>query len=225
MPCEMLYHVILASIPLFSSLSPDRLARLARASTVQDVAADAVVAIYGTPATRLVIVESGWLTAFRETTDGRRLRLGEYQAPCAVDKTAVLSGRGHSATWIARTRSRLRFLPATELFALIDDEPSVRGHVVRHLAGQLYDRQEDLLRSAYADTTARVAGWLADSGGRAGVRVTLPGGQEGLAETLGASRVSVNRSLGGLARAGILRVEPGAVVVLDAARLVERATS
>jgi CRP/FNR family transcriptional regulator len=53
--------------------------------------------------------------------------------------------------------------------------------------------------------------------------VVLPGAQAGLAETLGVSRVSVNRALGALARAGLVRVEPGAVVILAPAPLARRA--
>ena len=41
-----------------------------------------------------------------------------------------------------------------------------------------------------------------------------PGAQECLGEAVGASRVAVNRALRALAEAGLVRIEPGAVVVL-----------
>jgi CRP/FNR family transcriptional regulator, cyclic AMP receptor protein len=212
----MLYHVTLDAIPLFAAATPARRALLARRAQVRKVAAREVVAVFGTPARHLVVVESGALTAYRENRDGRRLRLGDHPAPCAVDKAAVLGRRGHSATWVTARPSRLLWIPAAELLALIDDEPGVRRHVVTALAGQLLDREEALLRAAYDDTTTRVAAWLADQDRR---DVRLPGGQAGLAETLGASRVSVNRALRALARAGAVTTRPGAVVILAPDRL------
>lgn len=74
----------------------------------------------------------------------------------------------------------------------------------------------------YADATTRVASWLVRA---ATGRVLLPGAQQGLAETLGLTRVSVNRALRALAAGGLVRVEPGAVVVLAPEPLSARAAN
>jgi CRP/FNR family transcriptional regulator, cyclic AMP receptor protein len=204
----------LRAVPLFAGLDGPRLASLLRRSTTRTAAAGTVLALRGDPADRLIVVESGALTAVRETTGGRRLRLGEFPAPCTVDKAAVLGGGTHTATWLAAARSRVRLVPASELLRLIDEVPAVRRQVLRHLAGRLLDSQDDLVRAAFGDTTARVAGWLARAAERPGDRVVLPGAQTGLAEAVGASRVAVNRALGALSAAGLVRTEPGAVIVL-----------
>lgn len=204
----------LRAVPLFAPLDGARLAGLVGRSAVRSVPAGTVVALRGQPAGRLIVVEAGTLTAVHETAHGQRLRLGEFSGPCTVDKAAVLDGRGHSATWVAATRVRLRLLPGGDLLDLIDEVPAVRRHVLRHLAGQVRDRQAELASASFDDTTVRVAGWLARAAARAGPRVPLPGSQEGLAETVGASRVSVNRALRTLAGRGLIRVEPGVVVVL-----------
>lgn len=211
---EALYHVILpfvlADVPLLATLGQDRLARLAAVATTTALAADTVVAIRGTPATHLLTITEGALTAVHETTSGHRRRLGEFPAPCAVDKAAVLDGRGHTATWLTTARTTLIRIPAAEFLALVD-VPSVRAHVFTHLAAQLRDRQDDLVLTSYADATTRVAAWLVRA---AATRTVLPGAQHGLAETLGLTRVSVNRALRALAADGLVEVEPGAVVVL-----------
>lgn len=215
----------LRAVPLFGHLDEDRLAHVLCRSAVRAVAAGTTLAVRGAPAERLLVVESGALTAVRETADGHRLRLGEFPAPCTVDKAAVLGAGRHTATWSAAARARIRLVPAADLFRLIDEVPAVRHHVLAYLARRLDERQEDLVRSAFAGTTARVAGWLARAATRPGDRVLLPGAQAGLAETLGASRVSVNRALRDLSRAGLVRTEPGAVVVLDPGRLARRAAT
>jgi CRP/FNR family transcriptional regulator, cyclic AMP receptor protein len=214
---------MLRAVPLFGRLDDARLASLLGRSAVRTVRAGTTVAVRGCPAGRLLVVESGTLTGLRETARGQRLRLGEFPAPCTVDKAAVLGAGAYTATWLAATRARVRLLPAGDLLALIDDVPAVRHHVIAYLARQLDGRQDELVRSSFGDTTARVAAWLTRTAVRPGDRVVLPGAQAGLAETLGVSRVSVNRALGALARAGLVRVEPGAVVILAPAPLARRA--
>lgn len=214
---------VLAAVPLFDRVDQDRLHRLAARSTVRTVPAGAVVAMRDHPAEYLIVVETGALTATHDTAEGRRLRFGEFLAPCAVDKAAVLDARGYTATWLAASRARLRLIPAGELFALIEDVPAARRHVLTHLAQQLRDQQEDLVRASFADATARTAAWLVRGASQAGTRIILPGAQQGLAETIGVTRVSVNRALRTLAKDGLLRVEPGAVEILAPELLARRA--
>jgi CRP/FNR family transcriptional regulator len=210
---------MLADVPLLATLPEEHLAHLAAVSRTRDVAPGSVVAIRGEPASHLIVVETGTLAAVHETAAGHRRRLGDFPGPCAVDKAAVLDGRGHTATWLATTRSRLRLIPAPEFLALVD-VPSVRRHVLTHLATQLRHSQEDLTLTSYADATTRVATWLTRA---ATSRVLLPGAQQGLAETLGLTRVSVNRALRTLAEEGLVRTEPGAVAILAPELLAARA--
>lgn len=215
----------LSAVPLFAELDQARLLRVAARSSVQVVEADRVVAVRGQPATRLIVVESGTLTAVRDTVGGRRLQLGQFPAPCAVDKVAVLDTGGHTATWLAATQARLRFVPARELLALLDDLPDVRRHILAYLARDLRDLQDELVRASFADVTTRVAAWLARAAGRSGTTVVLPGAQHGLAEAIGATRVSVNRALRTLAAEGLVSVGPGAVTVLAPELLAHRAST
>jgi CRP/FNR family cyclic AMP-dependent transcriptional regulator len=210
---------MLADVPLLATLPDAHLAHLAAVSTPREVPPGEVVATRGAEARHLIVVEQGTLTAVHDTAAGHRRRLGDFPGPCAVDKAAVLDGGHHTATWLATTRSRLRLIPAREFLALID-VPSVRRHVLSHLARHLNHTQEALTLTSYADATTRVAAWLTRA---RSARVLLPGAQQGLAETLGLTRVSVNRALRRLAEEGIVRVEPGAVTVLAPELLAARA--
>jgi CRP/FNR family cyclic AMP-dependent transcriptional regulator len=228
-----LYHAILpamtdlaalAAVPLFTDLDQARLEGLAARSVVRTVEAGRIVALRGRPATHLIVVEHGALTASLSTAGGRRLRLGRFPAPCAVDKAAVLDGGGHTATWTTATRSRLRLVPAADLLAIVDDVPAARRHVLAHLARTVRDQQDDLVRAHVADVTTRTAAWLLRAAGQsATTTVRLPGAQEGLAEAIGATRVSVNRALRSLTAEGVIRVGPGAVTILAPELLAHRA--
>ncbi|MEU9687593.1 Crp/Fnr family transcriptional regulator [Amycolatopsis japonica] len=216
---------VLSAVPLFAGLGRARLQRIVSRSRVEVAEAGRVVAVRGQTATSLIVVENGTLTAVRDTADGRRLRLGEFPAPCAVDKVAVLDIGDHTATWSAATRTRLRFVPAREFLALVDDLPGIRRHVLAHLARDLRDLQDELVRASFADVPSRVATWLTRAASRSGTTVVLPGAQEGLAEAVGATRVSVNRALRTLAAEGLVTVGPGYVRILAPELLAHRATS
>jgi CRP/FNR family transcriptional regulator len=209
--------------PLFAALDSDQLARLTAGSTVSTVDAGETVAHRGTPATRLIVVETGALTAIRETADGQRLRLGEFPAPCAIDKAAVLGSGTHTATWITAARSQIRLIPAAALFTIIDDVPAVQRHVLRILASQVREQQDDLVQASFGDAVSRTAAWLIRAADRHGPKVILPGAQQGLAESIGMTRVSVNRALRTLTVEGLVRVEPGAATVLAPELLALRA--
>jgi CRP/FNR family transcriptional regulator, cyclic AMP receptor protein len=210
--------------PLFAALDSDQLDRLATRSTLSTVDAGEIVAHRGAPAVRLIVVETGALTAIRETADGQRLRLGEFPAPCAIDKAAVLDSGGHTATWMAAVQSQIRLIPAAELFAIVDDVPAARRHVLRILAGQVRDHQDDLVQASFGDATSRTAAWLIRAADQHGPKIIVPGAQQGLAESIGMTRVSVNRALRSLAEEGLVRVGPGAVTVLAPELLALRAS-
>jgi CRP/FNR family transcriptional regulator len=99
--------------------------------------------------------------------------------------------------------------------------PQRAHHVLAQLARQLRDQQDELVRVHFTDATTRTAAWLIRAA--TGTRVTLPRAQQGLAETIGASRVTVNRALRALAREGLIRIEPSAVVILAPEQLAHRA--
>lgn len=210
---------MLADVPLFAPLPPEALAHVARLSPLRTVPAHTVVALRGEPAKHLLVAESGGLTAVHETESGHRRRLGEFPAPCAVDKTAVLDGGGHTATWITTAASRIRRIPAAEFLALVD-VPEIRTHVFTQLATQLRQTQADLVLTSYADAPTRIAAWLVRA---AAPTVPLPGSQQGLAETLGLTRVSVNRALRTLAAEGLIEVSRHSIRVIAPELLTLRA--
>jgi CRP/FNR family transcriptional regulator, cyclic AMP receptor protein len=214
---------LLAAIPLFEGLDHVHLVRVADRSRTRSFTAGDVLVGQGRCADQLIMIGTGTLGSSRDSVDGRRLRLGEFTGPCTVDKAAVLDGRGYTATWTALTEARVFLLPAGDFSALLDDVPPLRRHVFAWLAGQIRDQQDDLLRAHFAGATTRIAAWLNRAAARAGTRVVLPGAQQGLAETVGASRVTINRALQALAREGLIRIETAAVVILAPEQLAQRA--
>ncbi|MCO1659473.1 Crp/Fnr family transcriptional regulator [Pseudonocardia humida] len=212
----------LRRVPLFAALPPGRLARLAAAMPVRSLPVGQVVAAAGEPAVRLVVLERGSVVGVRDTVGGTAVRLATVVAPGVIDKVAALGGGVHTATWTTAAPARVRSLPSAQLRRLVDEVPAVREHVLRWLAAEA-DRQRRSRVRATGGPVARVADRLIEAGAVAGAAVRLTGGQQGLGEELGLSRVTVNRALRVLVAAGAVRVAPGLVHVLDVGLLAAAA--
>ena len=148
----------LALVPLLRGVDDDRLSRLAAQVTERRFGPDHAVRTQGEPADRLPLLMEGTVVVLRATPDGRELRLGQLVGPCALDKTAVLDGEGHTATFRAQGECLVWSVTRADL--------------------------------------------------------PVPGSQQVLADTLGLSRVTVNRALKALERDGLVRVARDHVVIL-----------
>ena len=208
----------LAAVPMLADVAGRRLGELAAAHPVRRFPAGAVLLRQGVPAAWLLIVLRGQVSAVTDHHDGSRSRYPLMPAPCVIDKPPVLAGQAYPATWTAAADVHALTLSAGEFRALLGEQRLVREHVLRYLAIQVGQSRAALAARGPAGT--RIARWLlaaSSSGGQPFIR--LPAGQQGIAEELGLSRVTVNRELRHLARAGAILTRPGAVILLDASKL------
>ena len=204
----------LAAVPLLAHLPGERLRGLAAAHSVRVFAAGEILLRQGDPAMRLLVLLDGQATAVTDHNDGTRSRLPLMTAPCVFDKAAVLAGPTLPATWTAATAGCALTLSAAEFQALLAEYRPVREHVLRFMASQVSQAQAAL--SAAGPAAARVTDWLVSASRSArGPIIQLPAGQQGIAEELGLSRVTVNRALQRLAGTGVIRTRPRAIIILD----------
>jgi CRP/FNR family transcriptional regulator len=214
----------LRAVPLLASLPDARLRVLWDASLARDYAAGEVVKMAGAPADRLLLLLRGRVCASTVTSHGRMLRLGAWRAPCALDKIAVLDGRGHTATLHTQEPSSVRSVSRGQFLDLVDDAASVRTHVFAILGDQVR-RQHQMRATITLPAEARVATWLLDTAtmGANPTSVALPGSQHALAELLDLSRVTVNRALNRLQREGLITVGRQSIAILAPELLALRA--
>jgi len=210
----------LATVPMLTHVTGERLHHLATAHPVRRFAAGSVLLHQGAPATRLLIMLDGQATAVVNHPDGTRSRYPLAAAPCVIDKAAVLAGGAYPATWAATAPGRALPLGAHAFRALLSDQPQMREHVLRYLALQVSQTRTALAAGAARPAVTRLAHWLL-AASQSGARpvICLPAGQQGIAEELGLSRVTVNRALQQLTREGAIRPRPQAIILLDLARL------
>ncbi|MGW4896682.1 Crp/Fnr family transcriptional regulator [Kitasatospora sp. NPDC004240] len=214
----------LAAVPLLAALPEERLRDLWSASHPRTLQAREVLCGAGDRAGHLLLLLRGRVSATATTAAGRVVRFGEWTGPCALDKVAVLDGRGHTATLTAITTCTVRALPRTRFEELIDDVPAVRRHVLRLLAAQARQQQERFTDAATLPVEARLAAWLLTrAAASARGEVQLPGTQQDLADLLGTTRVTVNRLLSRMRREGLVTVTGRTIAVLAPELLALRA--
>ncbi|BCJ39020.1 hypothetical protein Athai_65230 [Actinocatenispora thailandica] len=238
-------------MPLFAGLDDARLRAVLDGSAPRRYRPGQPLWHAGDAAGSLPVLLAGRVAATAVTAAGRTLRFGEWAAPCALDKVAVIDAGGHTATFVAQTPCRVRLLPRDRFLALVDSAPAVRRHVLQLLAQQARGQQERWA-AGVGSAQARLAGWLLteagtpagprEDAGRAGapaarfrdapsrppgpgVVVTLPGSQQVLADLLGVTRVTVNRSLSRLRADGLIAVDGRTVRILAPELLARRAAS
>jgi CRP/FNR family transcriptional regulator, cyclic AMP receptor protein len=215
-PPRRVRAVELAAVPMLTQLASGPLGDLAGAASARSFGAGEILLRQGDPASRLLIMLDGQATAVTDHADGSRSRYPLMTSPCALDKAAVLAEKEYPASWVAATAGRAAVLSAGQFRLLLTEQPSVREHVLHYLAVQVSQVRATLSARAGLPAAAQIAGWLMTASRAASTRVIrLPAGQQGIAEELGLSRVTVNRALQQLARTGAIRTRPGMVIILE----------
>lgn len=209
----------LAAIPAFRALPPAVLAALADDSRPMRLSADAVIRHPGDSPQAVVLLLSGTVVASYTGPTGAEVWPERWEGPAIVDKAPVLEGGRPLTGLVAKTESYARLLPRARFLRLLEEEKSVRRHVLNRLARDVLAVRQRLAQAVTLPAVSQVAAWL--SAHDCAHTVAWRGSQEDLARVLGLSRVTVNRALARLARAGALRLTPYGIVVDDGQRLVQ----
>lgn len=120
----------LGTIPALRALPPVSLAALTRGSRTVRYGAGALIRPQGDRAQGVLLLLSGTVAAEHATADGTRVWPDRWTGPSMVDKPAVLDGGAWPSGLVAVTLCTGRLLPGHRFLRLLDEERSVRGHVL-----------------------------------------------------------------------------------------------
>jgi CRP/FNR family cyclic AMP-dependent transcriptional regulator len=207
----------LGAIPALRALPAAVLAATADQARAVRFPAGAVIRPAGQPAPGVVLMLSGTVVAAHPMAAGGEVWSERWVGPRILDKPAVLGGGVPSSGLVAVTAVTARLLPADRFIGLLQEHPSVRAHVLGHLAREVTAARDRLAEAVALPASARIAAWLHAQ--NTGDGVAWHGSQEHLARLLGLSRVTVNRALARLSRDGAIRRTSRGIVIADRARL------
>jgi CRP-like cAMP-binding protein len=205
----------LASVPALRALTPEALEALAGRTRAARFAAGTVLRPAGEVARSVVFLLSGTVVATHLRSTGSEVWPEQWVGPAIVDKPAVLDGGPPVTGLTALTTISVRLLDRAGFLNLLEQEQSVRAHVLARLARDAMGSRRRFVQAVTLPAVAKVALWLSEQPGR----VAWPGSQDQLAHLLGLSRVTTNRALARLVRAGAVDLTGRGIVIADRTRL------
>ena len=179
-----------------------------------------VIVCQGDAVSSLFLVTAGAVRLSSVTASGREIVVGLLCRGDLFGESALL-GDPSLVRAQAVGPTTILALPIASLRATLERIPATAEELLRLIAARLHRTSAALEDAMAADLPTRVVGRLReladDHGvpGPSGVRLRVPLTQDELARMVGASRESVNRTVGALAARGVVRSGGGRIVITD----------
>jgi diguanylate cyclase (GGDEF)-like protein len=140
---------VLSSLPIFSSLSPDQLARLAESAAEYSFPPGHVLLREDDPGGTTYVIASGRARVTETVADSPvQMFLGEMGPGDIVGEIGVLRQRLRSATVVTLERTRCIAIPAEVFLELLQNSTAMSMALLRVLASRLYHADRLLARHA-----------------------------------------------------------------------------
>ncbi len=114
----------------------------------------------GDEPTRLYFLKTGTVKTIRVTADGKELITGLYQAGDFFGYFALLDHQPYTDSAVTVADAELIYIPQDDFRQLLLVNPAVSSQFIKLLAGQVGERETQLLGMAYASLRRRVADTL-----------------------------------------------------------------
>ena len=203
---------VLARVGLFAELSADELAVLWVRLRRRMFAKDQIIFAEGDPGTSLYLVETGRVKISLASPEGKELVLNILGPGDFFGELALLDGEPRSADAVAQEPSQLLLLGREDFVSFVESSPMVAMGLLTAVGRWLRRSTQVARDGALLDVPSRLARVLLDLAEPRGEPVDEKSmvvaprlTQSELAAMIGATRESVNKSLGYFERQGIIR--------------------
>ncbi|MGC5615432.1 Crp/Fnr family transcriptional regulator [Georgenia sp. Z1491] len=220
---------VIDSVPLFEDLEEADRAALLQVMGQIKLRRGEILFREGEPGDRLYILIDGKVKVGHRSADGRENLLAVLGPGELLGELTLFDPGPRSTTATAVAPTRMLVLEHRDLMEYVDTRPGLGKRLLRSLAQRLRRTNTALGDLVFSDVPGRVAKALLDLADRfgestsEGVHVPHDLTQEELAQLVGASRETVNKSLADFVSRGWIRLEGRAVLLLDIERLRRRA--
>lgn len=208
---------LLARVPVFSTLEPDDLRRVAQLAVPRSFQAGEVVFREGDASDTCYVVHTGHARAVHQHGDGRTLTLATFGPGDIFGELALFEDELRSATVEALEPTSVVAVLGPDMRRLMREHPEIALRLVIALGRRLRETNERLARRSFQSVQSRVAAVLGELVAQdpAARDVTIVATQADLAKLAGTSRESASRFLAVLERAGVISQGRGRLVVHD----------
>ncbi len=212
-------------VPFFSKMQQAEADSLAQKLTPRRFNTDQVIFHHGDPGGLLYIISKGKVKITHTTPEGQEALLAILGEGDFFGELALLDDSPRSATAEAIEPTETLTLHREDFLRYISHNPDFSKHVLKTLAQhirRLNNQISDIFFLDLPGRLARILLQLAEQHGRVtaeGILIDLSLTQTDLAEMTGATRVSVNKTLGRFRRAKMIKAQGRRFVILDEAAL------
>ena len=219
---------MLRRAPLFHGVGENDVQALIGQFEILEAPAGTVLFREGEPGEHLYVVLAGKVKLGRHALDGREILVAVMGPADEFGELSLFDPGPRTATATVLTDARLASLPKQALQDWVQTRPQIALRLLWVLARRLRRADTMLANLIFVDVPGRVAKQLLELARRFGhadpdgLRVDHGLTQLELAQLVGASRETVNKSLAEFTARGWLRLEGKTIVILDQQRLARR---
>jgi CRP/FNR family transcriptional regulator, cyclic AMP receptor protein len=217
---------VLRQHPMFRDLGSEALDQLCRYAKHTSLRRGATICSKGDPGNFLFIVISGTVKISVSSPDGRNAILNLINAGDLFGEVAVLDGQARTADAIANTNCEIFVLDRRDFLPFVRSQPELAMRLIELLCTRLRWTSDQVEQVILQDLPGRLASallGLTDKRKLEPQSQTIAITQQEISEMVGMTRESINKQLRAWAARNWVRLEHGAIVVLDAASLREMA--
>jgi CRP/FNR family transcriptional regulator, cyclic AMP receptor protein len=213
---------ILRKHPIFSDLKPDAFDQLCRYVKHSRLKRGVTIFSKGDPGNCLYAVISGTVKISTSSAEGRSAILNLIGTGEVFGEIALLDDRERTTDAIANSDCELFVIDRREFIPFLHDQPALAMKFIKLLCARLRRTSEHVEQIILQDLPGRLASALLrltekPQQPRAGRTVAIT--QQEISEMVGMSRESINKQLRAWENRSWVRLEHGAIVVLDATPL------
>ncbi len=216
---------LLGNVPVFETLMPEDLRRVADVAVPRTFQAQMVIFREGDDSDTCYVVRNGHARAVTENADGRIITLAHFGPGDIFGELAMFDDEKRSATVESLDELDALAILGADMRRLLREHPEIAVKLVIALGRRLRAANERLTRQSFQTVQSRVAVVLAglvrqaQSEGADGRDVLVTITQADIAQLAGSSRESASRFLAVLERAGVVTQGRGRLTVHDPAAL------
>ena len=207
---------------MFRDLAPEALDQLCRYAKHIVLKRGATIFAKDDPGNSLYAVISGTVKISNSSPDGRKAFLNLIWPGELFGEMAVLDGKPRSATATANTNCEIFVIDRRNFLPFVRSQPTLAMKLVEVLCTRIRltsDRVEQLILQDLPGRLASALLGLTEKRKLDAERSTIAITQQEISEMVGVCRESINKQLRTWALRKWVRLEHGAIVVLDAAAL------
>jgi CRP/FNR family transcriptional regulator, cyclic AMP receptor protein len=220
----------LSSSTMLSGLPPEILAQLSALARRRNYRRGEIIFHQGDPGDTLHIIESGTVKVVVDAESGNEAVLTTLGAGKCFGELALMDGEPRSATIEALENVDTIVLRRADFMDVVRTNQAAFDALLATVAQLIRRLTDDVATLSFLDLEGRLAKKLLELGdayGRpvdGGLEIRVPFTQEELAAMIGATRTSVNKSLGWYEDQGAIQRRRRRIIITDPDKLQRRIT-